>query len=316
MSGSVRQWIRNCSIVVADAAGRGIEFGQLRIVFRVVHEVATESPKSLMLRAFNVAPNTAKVLGAKEFDRVILKVGYGNGNAALATIFEGDIKQTRTGRMNATDTYVDILGASSDVAYNYGFISKSLAAGYSQEDANNAIAAVFGEYNIQKGNATGFQSGNAPRGRVMWGLARQYARDLAYTNNTTWGLADGQYDQVPVAEAIPDEAIVVTSSTGMIGTPQQTTDGIVVRTLLNPAIKGNRLIKLDNKSIQEFQLSPGYAIPPYIPPKNNDGTYKVIFVDHTGDTRGQEWYSEFVCTSIDASAAPSNAVIRAVGYNH
>lgn len=315
MSGT-RQWIRNCSIVVADAAGNGIELGMLRVVFRVMHEVATESPKSLMARIFNVAPTTSRILQAKEFDRVILKVGYGNGNAQLATIFEGDIKQTRAGRMNATDTYVDILGASSDVAYNYGFISKTMAAGYTQEDVNTSIADVYQQYKIQRGHVSGLQPGAAPRGRVMWGLAREYARDLAYHNNTTWGLADGRYDQVPVGEVIPDEAIVVTASTGMIGMPEQTIDGISVRTLMNPAIRGNRRIKLDNKSIQQFQLSPSYAIPPYIPPLNRDGDYKVIFVDHIGDTRGQEWYSTFVCTSIDASAAPTNAVIKAVGWNH
>lgn len=348
MSGaqSTRQWIRNASVVVADASGRGIEFGDLRIVFRVTHEIAGESPKSLQLRAFNVAPTTAKVMLSKEFTRVILKVGYGNpalygsattemvyesreaaiqslftnpqvatGGIPLRTLFEGDIKQARTGRMNQTDTYVDILGGSSDVAYNFGFISKAIAAGYTQEDLNNAVQQVFGQYEIKPGYKQGFETTKAPRGRVMFGQARSYAREIAYTNGNTWSIADGIYDQVPVETYIPDEAVVITAATGMVGVPQVTLDGIVVRCLLNPTIRGNRLVKLDNKSIQTFQLSPSYQQPAYIPPLSADGTYKVIFADHVGDTRGQEWYTEFVCNAVDASAAPTQAVTRAVGYN-
>lgn len=351
MSGaqSTRQWIRNASVVVADASGRGIEFGDLRIVFRVTHEVAGETPKSLQLRAFNMAPTTAKVLLSKEFTRVILKVGYGNpatagsattqmvyqgregtieklfdkaalgtpagGGIALRTLFEGDIKQARTGRMSQTDTYVDILAGSSDVAYNFGFISKAVAAGYTQEELNQAVAQVFGQYEIQQGYKEGMETAKAPRGRVLFGMARDYAREIAYTNGNTWSIADGVYDQVPVETYIPDEAVVITAATGMVGVPQVTLDGIVVRCLMNPTIRGNRLVKLDNKSIQSFPLAPGYIDPPYIPPLNQDGIYKVIFADHIGDTRGQEWYTDFVCSAVDASAAPTQAVTRAVGYN-
>ena len=318
MSGT-RQWIRNCSVVVADASGRGIEFGALHIVFRVTHEVAGETPKTLVLRAFNVAPDTAKILQSKEFTRVILKVGYGNPateRPQLATLFEGSIKQARRGRMNATDTYVDILAGSSDAGYNWAKINTAIAAGYTQKDVNDLVTKAFASYDIKAGAATGFQEGKAPRGRVLWGVARDVARELAYTNQMTWSLADGVYDQVPVAEALPGEAIVINSATGMVGMPQITNDGIVVRTLLNPAIKGNRLVKLDNKSIQEFVLGPGwFSEASFRPEAQADGTYKVIFCDHVGDTRGQEWYSEFVCHSIDQSAAPTPAVTKAVGYN-
>jgi len=346
MSGSTRQWIRNASVVVADASGRGIEFGDLRIVFKVTHEVAGETPKTLQLRAFNLAPATAKVLLSKEFTRATLKVGYGNpalygsattqmayegrddaieqlfdgppqptGQIQMFTLFEGDIKQARMGRMNPTDTYVDILAGSSEVAYNFGFINKAVAAGYTPEDLNKAVAEVFAGYNVQQGFAGGLTGNAAPRGRVLFGLAREYARELAYTAGNTWSIADLTYDQVPVDTYIPDEAIVATSSTGMIGMPQITLDGVVVRCLMNPKIRGNRLVKLDNRSIQTFQLSPGYTLPAFIPSLQQDGTYKVIFCDHIGDTRGQEWYSDFVCHSIDESAAPTDAVVRAVGYN-
>lgn len=307
-----RQWIREVSVVVADAAGRGIEIGALHCVFQVKHEVQ-ETPKALVLRAFNVAPQTAKVLQAAEFTRVILKVGYRGG--PLGTLFEGDIKQARRGRSSGTDTYVDIIAGGSDVAYNHGFISKSLAAGYNQEDVNNAVAAAFAEHQVPKGNVPTFPATQAPRGRVMWGLARAYARELSYNNDTAWTLGDNRYDQVPLKEVIPDEPVLITSATGMIGTPQQTLDGIVVRTLLNPTIKANRLIKLDNKSIQEFQLSVDYKSVQYPAPTNADGLYKVIFADHVGDTRGNEWFTDATCMSADGSAAPTNAVIKAVGFN-
>lgn len=328
------QWIRNCSLVVAapnsgtasfegqsvEGGGlqRGIELGALRIVFQVTHE-STETPKGLVARIFNVAPNTATIIGgSKEFTRVILKVGYGypEDNPRLETLFDGEIKQVRRGRVNATDTYVDVFAASSDRANNYAVIKKTLAAGYTQKDVNDAVAAAFGEHGVKHGYTAGMGEQKAPRGRVLWGMARNAARDVAYSNNTVWNMPDGAYEQVPIAESTPDEAVVITARTGMIGMPQQTIDGIVVRCLMNPAIKAERRIKLDNKSIQEARIGIAYRntdpAGELRPKMNADGIYKVLFVEHMGDTRGQEWYTEAACMAIDGTMPVGQRAIQAI----
>lgn len=104
---------------------------------------------------------------------------------------------------------------------------------------------------------------------------------------------------------------VITSATGMIGLPEQTQNGIKIRVLLNPNIKIGQAIKIDNKSVQQYRFGMGVsqqaknALIDQSIKLNADGLYYVMIADHTGDTRGQAWYSDLLCLAIDASVPAS-----------
>lgn len=112
-------------------------------------------------------------------------------------------------------------------------------------------------------------------------------------------------------EGIP----VITSATGMIGLPEQTQNGIHVRVLINPNIKIGQAIKLDNKSIQGYRFGLGIGqqasnlMTEQSIKTNSDGLYYVMIADHIGDTRGEAWYSDLLCLSIDA-AIPASYIPR------
>ena len=98
---------------------------------------------------------------------------------------------------------------------------------------------------------------------------------------------------------------MLNSETGLIGFPQQTTDGIAVRCLLNPGLRAMSRIKLDNASIQQHQvgLDPhSQATKALIPAIDADGLYRILAINHVGDTRGHPWYSDLVCLSVDPNA--------------
>jgi hypothetical protein len=101
----------------------------------------------------------------------------------------------------------------------------------------------------------------------------------------------------------------------MIGAPQQTNEGVNVKCLLNPNIKIGGRIQIDNASIQAFKINlsvPNSAA--NIPaPLTADGVYYVLVAEHSGDTRGVEWYSNLICLNIDVTTNPINSV--QVGYN-
>ncbi len=100
----------------------------------------------------------------------------------------------------------------------------------------------------------------------------------------------------------------------MIGTPQQTNEGVNVKCLLNPNIKIASRVEIDNRSIERFKINlsvPNSAA--NIPaPLTADGVYYVLVVEHTGDTRGVPWYSSLICLNIDVTTNPINSV--QVGY--
>ena len=104
-------------------------------------------------------------------------------------------------------------------------------------------------------------------------------------------------DQLQVAKITDDtqgEAIVVNSKTGLIGSPEQIDFGINFRVLLNPNLiiaNPPRWIQLDLSQInvKQQRAIPGQNIVPMMP---QDGYFKIGGVRHTGDTRGDTWYTD------------------------
>ena len=118
---------------------------------------------------------------------------------------------------------------------------------------------------------------------------------------------------MPLTGYVPGTAIVLNAATGMVGFPQQTPGGITVRSLLNPKIKIGGLVQIDNKAINQgvssaagANLYPASgrleALPGYLAKISSDGFYKVLVQEYSGDTRGQEWYSDLTCLAVDMSA--------------
>jgi hypothetical protein len=88
-------------------------------------------------------------------------------------------------------------------------------------------------------------------------------------------------------------------SSGLIGVPDQLNYGVHGKCLLNPRVKLNSLIHIDNSLIRAQQASQTaqYTL-------DNDGIYRVIKVTYIGDTRGNDWYTEFETVS-QAGKIPS-----------
>jgi hypothetical protein len=137
-----------------------------------------------------------------------------------------------------------------------------------------------------------------PRGRVLYGMARDHLQDLALATNTSWNISDGKSQLVPAGGYLPGQAVVVNASTGMIGLPVQSQDGVQLRMLLNPRLKAGVMLTINNSSIQLARKDPSYQGPAEfaktIPNLNADGSYRILAVDHIGDTRGKPWYSDVI----------------------
>jgi len=151
-----------------------------------------------------------------------------------------------------------------------------------------------------------------PRGKVMFGMARDFMRSTAKSTQTVWSIQDGKVVLVPETSYKPGDIPVVTAATGMVGLPEQTQNGIRVKMLLNPNVKISQLIHLDNASIQrfEFSLNVGQqAEMERVGLQNklqDDGFYYVMVAEHTGDTRGNDWYTEVICLAADVTSIPKS----------
>lgn len=295
-----RQWIRKCSFIVGDKGGNGLELGDFRVTFQTVHKTL-QSPGRAIIRVYNLKPETEKQI-QKEFTKVTLCAGYADQGAPYGVIFTGNTVEAHRGRENPVDTYLDILAADGDQAYNYAVVSKTLAPGSTFNDQLKAIEGVLKPHGVTLGYIPDLGSARMVRARVMHGMAGDYLRTIARSTNCTWYIDQGKVNFVPNNGVKPGEAVVLNSRTGLIGRPVQTMNGIVARCLLNPNIRIGGLVKIDQSSVNEFMgdLTPDGSANPETdnalrPSIAEDGMYKVLQLSTTGDTRGQSWYSDLIC---------------------
>ncbi len=118
---------------------------------------------------------------------------------------------------------------------------------------------------------------------------------------------------------MPGTGFVLNSRTGMIGMPIQTIDGIQVTCLLNPKIVPGSRIQIDQASVQQAKFDPSYTgvvNNSMIPATADDGFYKVLMVNHTGDTRGTPWYTNCLCLRADGKGPiPLNLVQKGINVD-
>lgn len=296
------QYLRNASLLIGNDA-EALDLSQLRFRF-AIHRGDNRTPNSADIRVYNISDATRQKI-QNEFTRVVMQAGYGD---SMGVIFDGTVVQVRRGRESRTDTYLDITVADGDSAYNFAAMNMSLAAGASIDDQIAAVMQSMVPHGVTLGYKPPALTGNTlPRGKVYYGTARAYIDNLVKTISAKWSIQDGKVEIVPLNAYVPGDIPVITAATGMVGLPEQTQNGIKVRMLLNPAIRIGRLIKLDNASIQEQRL--GVGIDNQVNnqflqlqgKKDNDGLYYVMVAEHSGDTRGNEWYTDVICLATDAS---------------
>lgn len=307
------QFLRQCTLIVSDRAGKGLDLSQLRIKF-AVKRTDTSVPNTADIRVYNLEENTALTI-RKEFTKVVLQAGY-IGNESV--IFQGNIRQVILGRENATDTYIDIVAGDGDRAYNFAIVNTTLAKGSTPMDQVSAASDAMSKKGVTTGHLGDMPKNQLPRGKVMYGNAKKYLSNVASTNDKVWSIQNNKINFVPQKGYLPGTAVVLTNETGIVGIPQQTNDGVNVKCLLNPKIQVSGLIKIDNKSViqQKLNLEQIAAAKGNTSTINGltprhlsaDGTYYVLVLEYQGDTRGTDWYCNIIGITQDASANPINSV--------
>lgn len=302
-----QQYLRKCGLVVTEGSS-GLVLDEMRIQFKVTQQ-DVNAPNTAEIRVFNLKDSTAQAI-QNEYQQVALQAGYEGGN--FGKIFSGTIKQVRRGRLNATDTFVDIYSADGDKAYNFAVVNKSLAAGSSLADRAKAVGEATQPMGTKMGDTSGLTGGILPRGRVLFALGREEMDNIAESGNVSWSIQDGVITLIQDTGYLPGEAVVLNAKSGLIGVPEATNAGIQVRCLLNPLLRIGTRLQIDNRSITNTtikqQAYPRYTDINFNASLSADGFYRALVIDHEGDNRGNPWYSTITCLAVDASSQASNSV--------
>lgn len=303
-----RQFLRSAKLTVV-AGTEALDLSELKFRFSIKQQ-DVESPNNAVIRVYNLSGETAKRITGKvngvEFTKVIVQAGYERG--VVGEVFNGTIKQFYLGKENNVDSYLDIMAADGDIGYTFGMCNRSFLAGSRPSERLAYLSAQIGapldsfpvDFN---GNPP------LPRGKVQFGLARDGIRTESDTMGATWSIQNGKLQVTNLKGYLPGEAVVINSQSGMIGIPELTDEGVRVRMLLNPRLVVGTLVKINSADINRLSNtdvgSPIFNSRARILQTariSADGFYRLYVAEHTGDTRGTEWYSDLIALAVDISS--------------
>ncbi|MBP2155763.1 hypothetical protein [Erwinia rhapontici] len=256
------------------------------------------------------------------------KTGQTDGRN-FGDIFNGEIRFTVTGRDNPTDTYILIQAVDGHQALNNAMLNTTLAAGYTVADLHAVAMKSFAPFGVTQGITAEMPTTVYPRGRSLFMPARDLMNNIARQCKANWQIVDGQVQLVSI-DKYTHEAIVLNSRTGLVGMPQQTMGaGVNVRCLINPNIRVTGLIELDQASVYRTSLSSDEVkvLPSRASETDSngnltvsgtlqqpasiatDGVYIVQSISYTGDTRGQAWYMDLMCSARGSADLQTNTAL-------
>lgn len=346
-----QNWMRHFELQLTDNNGEGITLSDFRVTFNLEWFNISKQNRIGLIKIYNLAPDTVNKITGGEFSKVRIIAGYegipdvvqaeqvgvahdvnedeiGRHNGRnYGLIFSGDIRYSVTGKDNPVDRYVLIQAADSDQAFLTTITTTTIGKGWTAASLNDLLMKGFAANGATQGRLPEMPPTVFPRGRVVFGVTRDIMDNVAAQCNARWMFVDGKVEMVRDDEYV-HEAIVLNSNTGLIGMPQQTIgNGVNVRCLINPNIRVNGLIQLDQESVYRTQLGADEIALAggQITTENNngnltlsgttaqpasiatDGVYIVRGIMYTGDTRGQAWYMDLMCEARGAADLLSKA---------
>lgn len=157
-----------------------------------------------------------------------------------------------------------------------------------------------------------------PRGQTLFGRPADYLAKIAQTNYMSYYYASPNGINVrtfkPTVPDGPPQFVYGPPWPGylrvqpkyplqytptLIGTPQQTQDGVVFRVLMDARPKLGNTVMIDLTAITLIALNPSESQNQPTPLLNSNATYVICNIRHVGDTRGDDWYTEI--TAVNAT---------------
>jgi hypothetical protein len=241
---------RRYRITVSDESGNALDVSNLHCTFNIVKTIQMQ-PNSSKIVIYNLNAQTENSI-MMTGKRVTVEAGYEGSQFGL--IFDGDILQTFRERENGNTFKLIIIALDSDRAINFEIANFSIARGQTARSIVEHIANKASNP-ISLGSISDKLNGQTlTRGKVFFGKMSDYLRQIAKSYDLHFYMDDGKLNLISMDELPDGEIFELSPESGLIGTPTQTDYGISGQCLLNPQIKLNSLIHIDNSLVRAKQI--------------------------------------------------------------
>lgn len=265
-------------------SGEAVTIRDLRFRF-IARKNRSDTPNTMNVQVFNPAPSTR--LNASDSSATMeLSAGYAGENILVS---RAEIDLAIVDR-DPPDIVLDIEGQEALRTLRETTLSISHAGGSSVQTVLDEIVARLG---IDVRPIEADLSAALRGGFAHVGKANRALDDLMRRVGGAWSVQNGQLLILgPEGKVKEGDAFVLSPQSGLIGSPyaveeqtsseKQSTEpriGYRVTSLLNAEIEPGDVIKVEAADVEGFFI--------------------VDEIEHSGDTRGQEWYSNIVCYEDD-----------------
>lgn len=241
---------RRYRITVSDNQGNALDISQLHCLFDITKTIQME-PNMSVITVYNLNVKTENAI-ISSGKRVTVEAGYEGSQFGL--IFDGDIIQCINSRDDGTTCKLEIIALDSDRAINFDIASFSIVKGQTQRDIVEHMSNTATNP-VDLGSISKKLNGQRlARGKVVFGKASDYYRQIAKSNDLQFYMDDGSLNLISMDDLPEGEIFDLSPKSGLIGTPEQSTYGINGKCLLNPQIKLNSLIHVDNKLVRAKRI--------------------------------------------------------------
>jgi hypothetical protein len=268
---------RTVTLLVAEPGQAGVLIEGLKVKF-VVKKSNRPEPNTALIQVYNLGPTTRNKLGTTG-TVATLQAGYIEDSINIRIIAEMDVVGVETVRQRPDVITViacqDGVNAMRNNKASHSYGANTSAKKIVTDVAKSAglVLRSLGEV-VDDTYANGF-SESGPINDIFDKLAGKMAAQ--------WSMQNGEVQFAPLDRPASSTIIKLNKESGLIGSPQRRNklgspenpaqkDGWICRSLLQGQIEPESLLKIESEEV--------------------DSQFRVVAVEHRGDNRGAEFYSE------------------------
>lgn len=267
---------RVVELIIGEQGETGIGFDGFRVAFDI-KKTLPSTKNTMQLSIYNLNETSRNKLDKKDLT-VILKAGY-DGMTEL--IFKGDVTlstHVRTGN----DIISKLNVVDGNVVLRDTKISESFGPGITVKQIFTTLADALG---VPIKEIPAQISGQNANGFSMSGRVKDVIDSLSKSFGFDWSIQDGELQVTDQDSTTRDREVLLTPDTGLLGIPEKWVSddsklsdddtakilGVKVKSLLNPKLRAGGAVRVTSRFIS--------------------GDYKIINVNHIGDTHENNWFS-------------------------
>lgn len=283
---------RQYLLTVGDASnGEGLEINNLQITFDITKSSSNkDKTNSAAIEIYNLSDDSLKLIDV-DYPAASFSVGY--RDIGMKEVFIGEVTNVTT-RKSGTDRITQITMGAAYTEINHELMNKLVSPGRTVQDvAEDIRKAIPG---VSRGVYNGTNLSNPIiYGYPLVGTPKEMLNELSEKYQLDWQIDGGVlyvHNNDRASSEKFEEAYVVSKYTGLIDNAYRTSgdvrrsekdkvkkQSVQWKMLLNPDIVAGSIVKLEDTLIQ--------------------GWYKVDDLRHTGDWRGQAWWTEVRASAIE-----------------